>query len=133
MNKKSLNDKHLRSVSSSIYIIEKMVTDIERVINYPETGILTKTVNDIGNIDIDLYNAAIGRIKEEIKLIAEKYQLKTEEIKLSRLINSRKAKIWETITDTTSRKMKGYSEFPAELAAEFDTDIARLKEVLDEL
>lgn len=133
MEKKNLTDKHLRSVSSSIYIIEKMVTDIERVINYPETGILSKTVNDIGNIDIDHYNNAIGKIKDEIKVIAEKYHLRTEEIMLSRLINSRKAKIWETITDTTSRKMKGYSEFPKELAAEFDTDIARLKEVLDEL
>ena len=133
MGKQNLTDKHLRSVSSSIYVIEKMVTDIENAIKYPETGILSKTVNDIGNLDIDHYNKAIAKIKTEIKQISVKYSLRTEEIMLSRLINSRKAKIWETITDTTSIKMKGFSEFPRELASEFDDDIARLKEVLDEL
>ena len=110
-----------------------MLTDIERAINHPEKGILSVTLNDIDNLDMDRYNNAIGKIKSEIKRIAEKYNLRKEEILLSRLINSRRAKMWETVTDTNSRKLKGFTEFPKELAAEFDEDIAKLKAVLDEL
>ena len=110
-----------------------MVNDIERVLTHPESGILIRTINDVRDIDLEHNRNAISNIRNEIKRISEKYNLKGEEILLSRLINSRKAKIWETITDTTSRKMKGYSEFPKDLAAEFDEDIASLRKVLDSL
>lgn len=110
-----------------------MVNDIERVLTHPESGILIKTINDVKDIDVEHYRITISNIRNEIKRITEKYNLKGEEIPLSRIINSRKAKIWETITDTTSRKMKGYSEFPKDLSAEFDEDIASFKKVLDTL
>jgi hypothetical protein len=41
--------------------------------------------------------------------------------------------MWETVIDTTSRKLKGYKEFPKEIAAEFDADIAKLKDLIDSL
>ena len=133
MNKRTLPENHRRSISSSVYVIEKMVNDIERVLTHPESGILIKTINDVKDIDVEHYRITISNIRNEIKRITEKYNLKGEEIPLSRIINSRKAKIWETITDTTSRKMKGYSEFPKDLSAEFDEDIASFKKVLDTL
>lgn len=133
MEKKILSDNHRRSVSSSMHIIEKMLLEIEKTISLPDTGVLSKVVDDMAGIDRDHYAAAIGNIKKELKHISEKYNLRKEEIMMSRLINSRKAKMWETITDTTSRKLKGYKEFPKELAAEFDADIGKLKTVIDEL
>jgi hypothetical protein len=133
VNRITLTDNHRRSVSSSIYVIEKMVNDIERVLTHPESGILIRTVNDMKDVDLEHYRTAIRNIRKEIERISYKYNLKSEEILMSRLINSRKAKIWETINDTTSGKMKGYSEFPKELAAEFDEDIASLSKILDSL
>lgn len=131
MDKIVLSDNHRRSVSSSIHIIEKMLIEIERVIAYPESGFLYKTVNDMPDLDIAHYTSAINGIQTEIQHISEKYNLRTEEIKMSRIINSRKAKMWETVTDTTSRKLKGYKEFPKEIAVEFDNDISRLKGLID--
>lgn len=133
MDKKILSDNHRRSVSSSMHIIEKMLLEIEKTINIPDTGVLSKVVDDMPEIDRDRYKIAIGNIKAELEHISEKYNLRKEEIMMSRLINSRKAKMWETITDTSSRKLKGYKEFPKELAAEFDEDMGRLKKVIDEL
>jgi hypothetical protein len=72
-------------------------------------------------------------MKQQIGSLVIKYNLKTEEVKTSRIINSRKAKMWETITDTNSRKLKGYSKFPAELAEEFDKDINRLRKLIETL
>jgi hypothetical protein len=133
MNKIILSENHRRSVSSSVHIIEKMLTEIEKVISYPDGGVLSRTVNDVPDIDMNHYMSAIDIIKSEIRIISEKYNLRTEEIKMSRVINSRKAKMWETITDTSSRKLKGFKEFPKEIADEFDADIARLKKAIDGL
>jgi len=133
MNKIVLSENHRRSVSSSIHIIEKMVLEIERVIAHPENGFLSKTINDMPDMDKEHYDSAIAGIKSEIKHISEKYSLRTEEIKMSRVINSRKAKMWETVTDTTSRKLKGYKEFPKVMAIEFDNDISKLKVLIDSL
>jgi hypothetical protein len=133
MDKKILSDNHRRSVSSSMHIIEKMLLEIEKTINFPDTGVLSKVVDDMPDIDRDHYSEAIGNIKVQLEFISEKYNLRKEEILMSRLVNSRKAKMWETITDTTSRKLKGYKEFPKELAAEFDEDISLLKKAIDEL
>jgi hypothetical protein len=133
MDKKILSDNHRRSVSSSMHIIEKMLLEIENIISRPDTGVLSKIVNDMPDIDMVHYSRAIENIKLELHRISEKYNLRKDEIMMSRLINSRKAKMWETVTDTTSRKLKGYKEFPKELAVEFDADIAWLKAAIDNL
>jgi hypothetical protein len=133
MKKIVLSDNHRRSVSSSIHIIEKMLIEIENVMAHPDNGVMLKTINDMPDMDEQHYSLAIDNIKKEIRYISEKYSLKPEEIKMSRIINSRKAKMWETVTDTSSRKLKGFKEFPKELAEEFDRDIARLKRTIDSL
>ena len=126
-----LSDNHRRSVSSSIQIIDKMMMDIERVLLNPPEGVISKTVNDISDQDADHYMSVIKEMKIQINSLVEKYNLKTEEIKTSRIIGSRKAKMWETIKDTNSRKLKGYSKFPVECAEEFDSDINKLLKLID--
>jgi hypothetical protein len=133
MKKITLSENHRRSVSSSVHIIEKMLIDIENVKSNPDNGTMIRTINDIEDLDEPHFRNAIDNIKSEIRYLAEKYNLKPEEIKMSRIINSRKAKMWETVTDTNSRKLKGFKEFPKELADEFDKDIARLKATIDAL
>jgi hypothetical protein len=131
MDRITLTDNHRRSVSSSIFIIEKMMLDIEKVLLMPDHGVLIKTENDLPQNETDHYMNAISDLKVEIDFLAVKYNLRHEETKVSRFINSRKAKMWETVTDTSSRKLKGFKEFPAEIAEEFDSDIARLKKLID--
>ena len=128
-----LSDKHRRSVSSSIQIIDKMMMDIERVLLNPPEGVISKTVNDISDHDAGHYMSVIKEMKIQINSLVDKYNLKTEEIKTSRIISSRKAKMWETITDTSSRKLKGYSKFPSEFAEEFDKDINELRKLIETL
>jgi neutral trehalase len=133
MEKGILSDNHRRSVSSSMHIIEKMLLEIEKVISSPDKGVLSKVVNDMPDLDAEHYTEAIAKIKKELNSISAKYNLRTEEIMMSRLVNSRKAKMWETINDTFSRKLKGYKEFPKETAEEFDSDISRLRKLIEEL
>jgi hypothetical protein len=69
-----------------------------------------------------------------LSIVIDKNKIfQTEEVKLSKIISFRKARMWETITDTTSRKLKGYSKFPIELAEEFDRDINKLLKLIETL
>lgn len=114
-------------------IVEKMMMDIERVVLNPPEGVMLKTINDIPDLKTDHFISVLIEMKMQISVLAVKYNLKTEEIKKSRIINSRKAKMWETITDTTSRKLKGYSKFPVEYAEEFDKDVNKLLKLIETL
>lgn len=133
MNKIVLSENHRRSISSSVLIIEKMMTDIEKAIFYPSDGVISRTINDIHDLNPEHFASVIKNFKMEIDSLVKKYNLRTEEVKLSRIINSRKAKMWETVTDTFSKKLKGYKEFPKEIAAEFDADLTKLQKIIDSL
>ena len=52
---------------------------------------------------------------------------------LKRIVNAKCAKIWEILTDTFSRKIKGYGTFPEKYAEEFDTDINKLIEITNKI
>jgi hypothetical protein len=133
MDKIILSDNHRRSISSSMMIIERMMTDIERALLNPYDGVMSKTVNDIDDLDTNHFISVLKKMTEQISNLSNKYNLKTEEVKLSRIINSRKAKMWETIKDTSSRKLKGYGKFPVEFTEEFDKDIKNLLRLIETL
>ena len=133
MDKIVLSENHRRSISSSMMIIERMMMDIERVLLNPPDGVMSKTVNDIPDLNANHFISVLNEMRRQISTLVNKYNLKTEEVKLSRIINSRKAKMWETIKDTTSRKLKGYGKFPVEFAEEFDKDIKNLLKLIETL
>jgi hypothetical protein len=133
MDKITLSENHRRTISSSMYIIEKMLNDIEHAILHPDNGVMSKSIVDIVEKDLEHYLIEIKNIRKQLTYIAVKYDLRKEEVKLSRLINSRKAKMWETVHDTTSRKLKGYKDFPKDHIVEFDTDITRLRSIIEGL
>jgi hypothetical protein len=94
---------------------------------------MSKTVIDIPDLNTNHFISVLKEMRLQISTLANKYNLKTEEVKLSRIINSRKVKMWETIKDTTSRKLKGYGKFPFEFAEEFDKDIKNLLKLIETL
>jgi hypothetical protein len=133
MDKIVLSENHRRSISSSMLIIERMMMDIERALLNPPDGVMSKTVNDIPDLDADHFITVLKEMERHLNSLAIKYNLKTEEVKLSRMINSRKAKMWETIKDTSSRKLKGYGKFPVEFAEEFDKDMKIILKLIEAL
>lgn len=133
MNKIVLSDNHRRSISSSLLIIERMMKDIERALLNPPDGVMSKTVIDIPDLNVNHFLSILKEMEKQMNYLAGKYNLKTEEVKLSRMINSRKAKMWETIKDTSARKLKGYGKFPAEFAEEFDTDMKNILRLIESL
>ena len=121
-----LSSNHNRSVSSSVYLIEQLADEIEMMLNNSDDGVIRTVRRDISDEEKKDILAALGEIRKSLVKMTEKYRLAKHEIVQSQYISARKVKMWEVLNDTTSRRLKGFGDFPEEYAEEFDKDIRDL-------
>ena len=133
MEQIDLSANHRRSVSASIYIVEKLINEIESNILNTGTSVMSIMDKDIPDQKVKSILAAIPEIKKHIAHLQKKYRLTNESYSQHSFIQSRKTKIWVVLSDTISRKLKGYGIFPQEYASEFDQDIETLQSLIDRL
>ncbi|NMB71755.1 MAG: hypothetical protein GYA22_06380 [Bacteroidales bacterium] len=133
MKKIILSENHNRSVSASLYMVERLINELERDLNHPSDIALSKVIYDVEDKEKEHYIALIREIKDYIKMLSEKYHLQTRELLFSQLLQAKKTGIWVILCDTTSQRLKGYGTFPGEYAEEFDNDIARLQELVQKI
>ncbi len=122
----NLSSNHKRSVSSSVYLIEQLADDIEAILNNTDDGVMRTLRKDTSDEEKESIMAALADIRRSLKKMVEKYRLTKHEIVQSQYISSRKVKMWEVLNDTTSKRLKGFGDFPEEYAEEFDNDIRDL-------
>ena len=134
MNKKiHLPENNTRVLSSSLLLIEKSLMEMEELILKKDDSCCSEVLKDVDN-DTILYNISI--IKEariEICKLADKYNTSKEKLSLQRIIDAKRTRIWEMLTNTLSRKIKGYGTFPKKYADEYDSDIGKLIEITNRI
>lgn len=133
MKKIDLTNNHRRSVSSAFFLIDDIIDKFEAEIFRHQGRIMTKIINDISESDLQHYRVIINKIRDYISHIARKYNLSIKEIKMSQIIKSRKAEMWQILSDTTSKSLKSYGDFPSEYIKEFDSDINNLLETIKKI
>ncbi len=131
MSTTNLPSNHLRSVSASIYLIEKTIDKLEEMLNASKKHITYEVVNDIEDSERARLLTNIQQIRAFVNELMQKYQLNREETYLSRVLNARKSRMWEILGDTTSKRMKGYGNLPEESALELDKDILALTKLIN--
>ncbi len=72
MDKINLLENHRRTVSSSIYMIEEFVRELEMELVYPTDRVMQKLKKDIAPIDLQHYDSIIKEIKSYILYMATK-------------------------------------------------------------
>ncbi len=122
----NLPPNHLRSVSASIYLVEKTIDELENMLTRPRQHFTYKIVNDIDDSEKEKLLQSIKQTRAFIAELMRKYGLNREVTYMSRILNARKSRMWEILGDTTSKRMKGYGHLPGETAAELDRDINKL-------
>lgn len=133
MKKVQLLPNHKRSMSSSIHLIEKLISELETLFTNGET-LETQTVNrDIPEDEKEAVMRAIHEIKKEVKRLTEKYDLKKQVISESRFLDSRKTKAWEILHNSEAKRMDAFGKFPEEIRSVYDTDIEHLLELIGKL
>lgn len=90
----------------------------------------------IKDVDNDVIAKNISVIREAQTLICEmaaKYRTAKQEQSLKRIIDAKRTKIWEILTDSLSKKIKGYGTLPKKYAEEYDYDIGKLIEITNKI
>jgi hypothetical protein len=128
-----LSETQTRSLSSSLIVVEKSLLELENMIQNSNNSCCNVLIKDIDDEILSNNISAIREAKRYICELSEKYGTHEEKLSLQRIINAKRAKIWETLTDALTKKSKGYGAIPKKYADEYDSDINRLLEIVNEI
>jgi len=130
MDRINLSDNHRRSLTSTIYMVEKITFEIENELFNPTDLVMTKIASDKTEEDLERIKSVLVEIKAYVEYIAIKYNLKPKKFDLENILRAQKTKMWEILCDSNSKGLRGYGKFPEEYAAEFDKDIDDLQTII---
>ena len=134
MSKKiPLSENHTRVLSSSLIVVEKSLSELEDMLLKQSNACCNVMLKDVDDETIENNISVIQEAKSYICILAEKYETSKERLSIQRVINAKRAKIWEILTDTLSRKLKGYGTFPRKYADEYDSDINKLIDITNRI
>lgn len=133
MNASTLPDNHRRSLSSSLFIVENLLNELEKELTYPTNLTAYKITGDLNEDEKQRILSAIGKAKHQLSKLFHKYQLKVKTHNLSHIIRAQKTKMWEVLCDSTSKGLKGYGLLPDSVAKELDNDIEKLQELVNQI
>jgi len=134
MNKKiHLPENHTRSLSSSLIVVEKSLLELEDMLQKESISCCNVLTKDVDEKIVTENLTAIQEAKRYICELSEKYGTTKEVLSLQRVINAKRARIWEILSDTLSKKIKGYGAFPKKYVDEYDGDINKLMELIEKI
>ena len=128
-----LNDNHRRSLSSTLMVVEQLLVDLMDLMVNSNQTCCYELKKDIDNSTIVHNQIVIREALSIICLLKEKYNTNKAVQSLQRIVDAKKTKIWETLNNSKSRRMKGFGEFPQKLIKEYDTDIDQLMAVAEKI
>jgi hypothetical protein len=128
-----LTDNHKRSLSSTLIIVEQLLVDLSNVMVNLNQTCCYELKKDIDNATIEQNQKVIKEALSLICSLQEKYNTDKAVQSLQRIVDAKKTKIWETLHNSKSRRMKGFGEFPQKLVKDYDGDIDQLMAIAEEI
>ncbi|MBN2175228.1 MAG: hypothetical protein JW731_13925 [Bacteroidales bacterium] len=129
----SLSANHLRSVSVTMYLIEKSIIETEELLLNKSKGVCFEVINDLQEYEVQMMLEKISGLKKLINNLATKYQLKKNTSFTSRILQAKYSRMWEILGDTFSKRLKGFGELPDDVASELDSDLNQMMEIIEQL
>ena len=134
MTKKiNLSENHTRSLSSSLIVVDQSLTELEDMLLNENNTCCNILLKDIDEETIRDNITVIHEAKSHICRLKEKYSTSAERHSLQRIINAKRTKIWEILTESLSKGLKGYGKFPQQNVKEYDADIIELLEIISRI
>lgn len=131
-NKIELPANHRRAFSSTLFLIEKMLNEIEELFA-PNRENMVEIKQDISSEEKENIRKAIREIKTELARLTERYELNKHQLTESYFVNSRRTKIWELLHDSSVKRMNAYGAFPEEFQSGYQLDIDQLIKLVNTL
>ncbi len=119
-----LNEAQKRRVSVTFSSLEENLHDMERLLKGGDyIGIVHAMYNDVPEPVRDALLAKIAQVKNRIRSLAERFDLKREQRSLSRRLFAQLSYDWTTLEETTTRHLQGYGDVAKELKETLDPEL----------
>jgi hypothetical protein len=129
----SLTENHQRSFSSTLHVVEQLLSDIKDQMLNTDQHCCYEITRDLEHLHIENNLKVIETALDKVCYLKDKYNTEKDFLSLRRVVDTKKTKIWETLHNSKSRRMKGYGEFPQKIAKEYDKDIDDLMEITEKI
>ena len=129
----TLNENHLRSLTSTLTVVEKYLADMQLSARGAHNGCCYEILNDVDNEAMSNNDMLIKEAREQICDLCEKYGVNKKTRSLQRIIDTLQTKIWEILQDSKSRRIKSFGTFSKDLAKEYDDDINKLMAIISKI
>lgn len=133
MDKIILTDNHKRSFSSTLQVVEQLLTEIKDQMGKSDQKCCYEINNDLEALQVENNLKVIETALLKICSLKDKYDTDKKIQSLRRVVDTKKTKIWETLHNSKSRRMKGYGEFAQKTVKEYDKDIDELMEITEKI
>ena len=130
-NKIELTENHKRSLSSTLMVVEQLLEELEDIMADSKQTCCYELKKDLDIIKIEHNQKVIKEALTVICALKEKYNTDKSVQSLQRLIDAKKTKIWETLHNSKSRRMKGFGEFSQKIVKEYDSDLDHLMAITE--
>ncbi len=128
-----LTENHKRSLSSTLIVVEQMLVDMKNLMVVPSQTYCLELNKDISFAIVEQNLKVIEDALAQIYLLQDKYNTDKSFLSLQRVVNAKKSKIWETLHNTKSTRIKGFGEFPQKDVKEYDNDIDKLIAIAEKI
>lgn len=128
-----LNENHRRSISSTLYLIEKDIDNIERYMKYTPAGRMYKIVNDLNDGQQKSILEAIKSIREFINEFADALHLEADQESLARIARGSLSLRWEDACGLEAKRLKGGGLIHEDSAKILDLQVQNLISLLNNL
>jgi hypothetical protein len=128
-----LTENHKRSLSSTLLVVENLLVDIKELMINNNHTCCYDLKRDVDELTIENNLRIIDQAFANICSLKEKYNTDKTVQSLQRIIDAKKTKIWETLHNSKSRRMKGFGEFSQKMVHEYDKDIDNLMEIVSNI
>jgi len=123
MPENELSVPQKRSLFAAMKMIEKSMNELGDLTGLQRSSFSVLYADKLSNSEEQRINEIILEIRSRIEKMFEKYGLGKDEISMEQVVNSKKAYMWTILEDSTSKRMKGYGNFPVSIKEEYDNEI----------
>lgn len=128
-----LSENHKRSLSSTLMVVEQLLIELKDLMEKPKQSCCYEIKKDLDDTSIEYNQKVIEEALSVVCSLKEKYDTNKTVQSLQRIIDAKKTKIWETLHNSKSRRMKSFGEFPQKLVREYDSDLDCLMTITENI
>ena len=131
--KNRLSNNHRRVLSTVLRIIEKDLNEMINLLSNPVKTSSFEVLSDLEEYEKNDKIVKINEILSEVKKIFKEFSFEKEYLEQSKIIESKKTKLWSILEDSYSKKLYRYGVIDPENSIKIDKIIKDLIEKINDI